>query len=103
MSLQESLELVLRDKLKPAHLEVIDESHMHSSRETHFKAVIVSAGFVNLSKVKRQQMVYSLIEHFFKIGLHAFSQVTLTPDEWSAQAAIAPSPVCAHSTKRCKT
>lgn len=76
---------------------MIDESHKHlghlhfegkerpSQKETHFKVTIVSAAFVGLNRVKRQQLVYALIAPFFKLGLHAFSQVTLTPEEWSTE------------------
>jgi BolA protein len=35
--------------LQPQHLEVMDESHMHSrGLETHYKAVIVSEQFTGL-------------------------------------------------------
>lgn len=90
--------------MQPVHLEVIDESHMHSRRqdknsaeshETHFKIIIVSAAFIGLSKVKRQQIVYSFVTPLFQMGLHALSQATYTPEEWDAQPRANPSPVCA--------
>ncbi len=46
--------------LAPQHLQVLDESHMHSrGQETHYKAVIVSEQFAGLNSVKRHQKVYA--------------------------------------------
>ena len=45
MSKQDLIVTALAD-LQPEHLEVLDESHMHSrGLETHYKAVIVSPLF----------------------------------------------------------
>lgn len=98
--LRNTLEDILNRELKPSHLEVIDESHMHSRRtetnpETHFKVVIVSPMFEGLNKVKRQQMVYSLVSRLFQTGLHALSQATFTDEEWSSGARGTDSPKCA--------
>ena len=46
MSKLDSVEAKLRDKLTPQHLEVVNESHMHSvapGSETHFKVIVVSS------------------------------------------------------------
>ena len=56
MSLSTVIEAKLRDAFAPAHLEVVNESHMHSvpkGSETHFKVVVVSDRFEGLSPVKR--------------------------------------------------
>lgn len=78
--------------LEPVHLEVIDESHMHSrGLETHYKAVIVSPVFAGLSKVRRQQQVYAALRGCMP---YALAQHTYTPEEW-AEVAVAPdSPQC---------
>ncbi len=52
---QATIEAALRAKLAPTHLEVINESHMHSvpkGSETHFKVVVISPGFEGLSLIK---------------------------------------------------
>jgi BolA family transcriptional regulator, general stress-responsive regulator len=90
---------VLTSELKPTHLEVIDESHEHSRRtaqnpETHFKVIIVSTAFEGLTKVKRQQLVYSLLSQLFKNGLHALTQATYTPAEWAQGPQVLDSPSC---------
>ena len=67
MSLHQTIETKLRDALSPAHLEVVNESYMHSSgknnpnAETHFKVVVVSEKFEGLNPVKRHQLVYGAL------------------------------------------
>ena len=52
----------------------------------HFEAVIVSAEFAGLNRVKRQQRVYALLRSRLDSGeLHALSMRTLTPEEWREQ------------------
>ncbi|MDO8932110.1 MAG: BolA/IbaG family iron-sulfur metabolism protein [Rhodocyclaceae bacterium] len=52
----------------------------------HFEAVIVSASFVGLSRVARQQKVNAVLKARFDTGeLHALSMQTLTPEEWKAR------------------
>ena len=46
-------------------------------------AVIVSNAFQSLSKVKRQQKVYSLINEYLQSGqVHAITLKTWTEEEW---------------------
>ncbi|MBK8889382.1 MAG: BolA/IbaG family iron-sulfur metabolism protein [Dechloromonas sp.] len=52
----------------------------------HFAAIVVSAEFVGLNRVQRQQHVYRTIKDELASGeLHALSFKTLTPEEWSAE------------------
>lgn len=69
----------------PVYYELENESHLHSvplNSETHFKLLLVSECFQNLSRVQRQQLVYSKLSLEFSQGLHAFSQRLYTPQEW---------------------
>ncbi|MBV2235883.1 MAG: BolA family transcriptional regulator [Sterolibacterium sp.] len=51
----------------------------------HFGAIIVSAEFAGLNRVKRQQRVYQTIRDKLDSGeLHALSMQTYTPEEWQA-------------------
>ena len=88
----------LRDALhalSPAHLELVDESHMHSrGTQTHYKAVIVSDAFAGLRAVQRHQKVYAalggLMQEIHALALHAW-----TPQEWDArEGAVPESPHC---------
>lgn len=78
--------------LEPLHLEVTDESHMHSrGQATHYKAVIVSTQFAGLNKVKRQQQVYAALRGCMP---YALAQHTYTPEEWALVSAAPDSPQC---------
>ena len=98
MSMRERL-LASLAALQPEHLDVLDESHMHSrGQETHYKAVIVSAQFAGLNAVKRHQRVYAtlgeLMQRFHALALHTF-----TPEEWAAQGVAPDSPTCRGGSK----
>ncbi len=58
------------------HVSVDGDGH-------HFEAIIVSAEFAELNRVKRQQRVYQTLRNKLDSGeLHALSMQTLTPEEW---------------------
>ncbi|WP_439858841.1 BolA family protein [Pseudomonas sp. MBLB4136] len=85
--------------LQPQHLEVLDESHMHSrGLETHYKAVIVSPQFSGLNAVKRHQKVYASLGELMS-QLHALALHTYTPEEWAQQGAAPESPTCRGGSK----
>ena len=80
--------------LHPLHLEVLDESHLHSrGLETHYKAVIVSPLFAGLNAVKRHQKVYATVGELMG-QIHALALHTYTPEEWAAQGVAPASPTC---------
>lgn len=81
-------------QLQPQHLELLDESHMHSrGQETHYKAVIVSEQFIGLNAVKRHQKAYASLGELMG-QIHALALHTYTPDEWSQQGVAPASPTC---------
>ena len=85
--------------LQPEHLEVLDESHMHSrGLETHYKAVIVSPAFAGLNAVKRHQKVYATVGELMG-QLHALALHTYTPEEWALQGVAPASPTCLGGSK----
>jgi BolA protein len=85
--------------LEPEHLEVLDESHMHSrGLETHYKAVIVSPAFAGLNAVKRHQKVYATVGELMG-QIHALALHTYTPQEWSEQGVAPASPTCRGGSK----
>ncbi len=79
--------------LSPTHLEIIDESALQAGHagaqpggETHYRILVVSDHFSNLSRVARQQSVYAQLDAAFARGLHALAMRTLTPAEYAAEA-----------------
>lgn len=80
--------------LTPTHLEITDESHLHSrGLQTHYKAVVVSDAFAGLRPVQRHQRVYAALGELMP-RFHALALHTYTPQEWSEQAAAPDSPRC---------
>ena len=78
----------LTDALKPARLDIVDESHLHAGHagardggESHFRLEIVSEGFAGKSRLERQRMIYGLLSDEIDAGLHALAMKTLTPAE----------------------
>ena len=51
----------------------------------HFEALIVSAAFDGLNRVKRHQLVYGALGERMREEIHALSMTTVTPAEWSAK------------------
>ena len=102
-----SIQLTITDKLTnafaPDHLEVINESHMHSvpaDSETHFKVVVVSSAFTGKRNVARHQLIYGLLGEQLEGPVHALALHTYTAGEWSERQALAPdSPDCLGGSK----
>ena len=98
MTMQQTIEHKIAAGFAPAHLEVINESHMHSvppGSESHFKLVIVSERFRGEARVKRHQAVNKTLAEELGGGIHALSLLTLTPEEWRRRDCQVPqSPEC---------
>lgn len=107
MVIQNQITQKLNEALSPVHLEVINESSMHSvppGSESHFKVVAVSAKFQDQSLVFRHRMINELLADEIAGPIHALSLHTMTPDEWSSQSqSIADSPLCLGGSKRKKS
>jgi BolA protein len=98
MSMRDKIQQALSD-LQPEHLDVLDESHMHSrGQETHYKAVIVSPAFGGLNAVKRHQKVYATLGELMG-QFHALALHTYTPEEWAQQGMAPDSPTCRGGSK----
>lgn len=79
---------LVQEQLQPLHLELENESSQHSvppGSETHFKVLVVSEIFKEVSRVDRQRKVHALLGDEFKSGLHALTIRALTPEEWEKQ------------------
>ena len=72
-----AIEAILREKLPQCELELVAESNKLSLK-------VVSNDFVGLSRVKRQQKIYALLDDRIKSGeIHAVSMITQTLEEAS--------------------
>jgi BolA protein len=82
----------LERALAPASVRVRDDSAQHATHvgaapggETHYSVIVVTSAFRGQSRVDRSRMVHALLAREFGSGLHALSQVLLTPEEYVAE------------------
>ncbi len=103
MKTQTEIERRLKSALAPEHLQVINESHMHSvpaNSETHFKVVAVSPQFSGIRQVQRHQKIYGVLGDLMQQGVHALALHTFTPEEWRQTGSFPDSPDCMGGSKR---
>ena len=96
MSSYQSILNVLNNKLAIEHLFLENESSMHNvpaNSETHFKLIVVSDDFIELTKVKRHQLIYTVLAEIMN-EIHALSIQTFTLQEYKASPKIHSSPDC---------
>ncbi len=76
----EEIQSLLESSIEQAQVQVSCDDGKHTS------AIIVSPAFEGLTPVKRQQMVYAVLNDAIASGaLHAIQMKTLTPEQWAAQ------------------
>ncbi|MEE2776004.1 MAG: BolA family protein [Acidobacteriota bacterium] len=91
MSVQAAIEAKLSSSLAPSHLEVINESHMHSvapGSESHFRVRVVSETFAGKRLVARHRAVNQLLNDELAGPIHALALETLTEEEWVARGGV---------------
>ena len=95
-NIQDTIKRTLIKDFNPSVLKIVNESYMHSvpqDSETHFKLVIVSDFFMNISQVKRHQIIYKSLEEIMK-QIHALSINSYDEIEYSKNPIILDSPNC---------
>lgn len=87
-TLKDWITATLSERLQPAALQVIDESHLHAGHagarpegETHFRLDVVSSAFEGKSRVERHRIVNEALAEAFRRGLHALAVKARTPSE----------------------
>ncbi|PHH82546.1 hypothetical protein CDD82_5649 [Ophiocordyceps australis] len=94
--LEDAIRAKIRAAFDPQTLEIYNDSHLHvhhkamqgnTSRETHFRLVIISDAFKSKLQPARHRMVYALLrdEMAQENGIHALQLRTLTPEEEARQ------------------
>ena len=77
MATAESIERAIAAGLACEHVAVAGDGH-------HWEALVVSARFEGLSRVRRHQLVYAALGDAMREEIHALSMTTLTPAQWAA-------------------
>lgn len=97
MSRKDRIEQQIKKVLNPIYLSVEDESvnhHVPKGAETHFKVIVVSKQFTNLTRTERHRTVNKLLQQEFNLGLHALSIHLYTSEEWEKNNTVLKSPSC---------
>lgn len=86
MNTQLKIEKKLRTYFNVHTLNIIDESHKHVNHKKdtnggHFKLLIVSNDFENISLIKRHQLIYDALSEMIKVEIHAISIKAITIKE----------------------
>jgi acid stress-induced BolA-like protein IbaG/YrbA len=76
----ESIERSIAAHLPCEHLAVRGDGQ-------HWEALIVSARFEGLPKIRQHQLVYAALGDRMREEVHALSMTTLTPAQWTAARA----------------
>lgn len=76
----EDIKHTIESGLACEHVEVTGDGR-------HFQAVVVSAAFAELSKVKQHQLVFRTLGDRMREEVHALSMQTLTPAQWTQRGA----------------
>ena len=86
----------LKTSMDLSSLKIINESFMHNvpeGSESHFKVVIVSQDFLNLTMIQRHKLIYkklgNLMAKIHALSIHAFDE-----DEFKLNPIILDSPEC---------
>ena len=88
----------LINSMNVSSLKVLNESFMHNvpkDLESHFKIVIVSNDFKNLSLIQRHKLVYKSLDNIMN-NIHALSIQSFSDDEFALNPIILDSPECAN-------
>ena len=78
MNTKNKIEKKLKEYFNVNTLQIIDESHKHANHKKdtqggHFKLLIISEDFENVSLIKRHQLIYDALSDMMKIDIHAIS------------------------------
>ena len=78
MNTKNKIEKKLTEHFNVHTLQIIDESHKHVNHKKdtqggHFKLLIISEDFENVSLIKRHQLIYDALGDMIKIDIHAIS------------------------------
>ena len=97
-SIENKIINTLNECMNICSLKILNESFMHNlpkDAESHFKLVIVSNDFNNLSHIQRHKLVYKHLGNIMN-DIHAISIQSFNEDEFKLNPTILDSPECAH-------
>ena len=88
----------LSTSMNLSSLKILNESFMHNvpkGSESHFKIVVVTNDFNNLSIIKRHKLIYKTLDNLMN-KIHALSIHAFNEEEFKLNPIILDSPECAN-------
>jgi BolA protein len=82
------IERILRDRLKPLHFELRDDSAKHAghpgatSGGGHYHVLVVSEAFEGLSLLEQHRLVNDAVRELFGERIHALGLKTIPASRW---------------------
>lgn len=80
MTVTQKIEEKLHSAFSPVHLEIINESHLHSGHagspgtgESHFRIDIKAASFENKSRIECHRMIHDTLAEELEGPVHALA------------------------------
>ena len=89
---------ILKTSMNLSSLKIINESFLHNvpeGSESHFKIVIVSSDFINLTMIQRHKLVHKKLDNLMT-KIHALSIHAFDENEFKSNPIILDSPECAN-------
>ena len=90
---RERIERILRERLRPIHLELRDDSDRHAghpgaaSGGGHYEALIVSDLFEGRTLLEQHRLVNQALGDLLGREIHALALRTVPPSEWTGTTA----------------
>ena len=104
MTVQQTIEQKISERLQPVHLEVRNESRLHNvppGSESHFMVTVVSDQFEGKPPLARHRLLNETLAAELAGPVHALSLHAMTPAEWRAKGGQVPrSPPCLGGSKQ---
>jgi BolA protein len=97
-SIESTINKIINESYNPLYIELVNESFMHNvprGSESHFKLVIVSNIFKNMTLIQRHKHIYSSLNSIMN-NIHALSINAFDTEEFRLNPDISRSPNCIH-------
>ena len=87
--MKDSIIALIKEKISVEFIEIKDRAaghahHKHYDGGAHYKMLIVSDDFKDLSLLKRHQLIYSILGHMITKEIHALALTTKTIKEYKS-------------------
>ena len=88
MDINSKIEHILREHINIFKIDIIDESYKHRNHKKdtsggHFRLLIVSDDFKEISLLSRHRLIYQALDKMIKTEIHALSIKALSIGEYN--------------------